>query len=88
MSVDIPRSPTRPGRLPQLHDLRELDEEPAIDLRGLVEVLDAPPALERAEHGPHAAVGRHAQIPLERAFFLLLRQSLACPRILTEQLAA
>ena len=74
MSRDMPRRPTSAGRALQLDDLRELREEPAVDLRELVELLDRPAALERAEERPHPPIVRHAQLALQRPLLFLGRQ--------------
>ena len=42
----------------QFHDLRELRQEPRIDTRRLVHLLDGPTRFDRLEHRPHPAVGR------------------------------
>ena len=70
----------------ELDDLRELRQEPRIDLRELVNLLDGPPAVERAEDGPHPAIGRNAQVSLQRRLLVIRIDVRVAPR-LTEQRA-
>ena len=65
------------GDAPQLGNLAELLEEPRVDVRQLVQLLDGPAALERLEQRPHAPVVRHDQLLAQRRvvlFFARLRQ--------------
>ena len=68
------------GDTPQLGNLAELLEEPRIDVRQLVQLLDRPAALERLEQRPHAPIVRHDQLLAQRRvvfFFPRLRQQQA-----------
>ena len=56
----------------QLDDLGELLQEPRIDLRELVQLLDGPAALERAEQRPHPPIGRHHQPLAQRRLVVLV----------------
>ncbi len=81
--------PAKPGRAHQLDELRELRQEPGVDPGQLVQVFDRPAALQGAEHRPHAPVGRHAQLALQRPLLLLFRQPVVVlpPRLGEEQAA-
>ena len=60
--------------LAQLDDVVELLEEPGIDLRQLVQRLDGPAAIERAEDRPHPPIGRDDELlPQRRLVFLASR---------------
>ena len=74
-----PAQAAEAGRARQLDELRELRQEPGIDLRQLVQFLDRPAAVERAEDRPHAPIGGHAQLALQRAFLFFLGQAGARP---------
>jgi hypothetical protein len=50
----------------ELHQLLELGQEPRVDARHPMDVLEAPALLEGAEHGPHPAVGRDGERLLQR----------------------
>ena len=63
------------GRALQLHDLRELHQEPGIDLREVVQVAHVPAAIECAEERPHSPIVGDAQRALERSLFFLVGQS-------------
>ena len=67
----------KPGlgdRLPQIADLRKLPQEPRIDLRDLVDLLDRPAATERPEQIPHPAVARNRQSFSQRAIVFLIHR--------------
>ena len=74
------------GRPAELDDLRELRQEPRIDLRELMHLLHRPAAIERAEHRPHPAIRRNAELPLQRRLLVLWIGVRVAPR-LTEQRA-
>jgi hypothetical protein len=61
-----------PRHFPQLVDVAELLQEPAVDLRQLVQRLDAPAAAQSAEERPHAAIVGHDQPFAQRGFILVL----------------
>src|SRR5260221_3459396 len=60
------------GVLAQRGDLDELPQEPRIDVRDLVQMLDGPAAADRAEHVPHAAVARNGQLLPQRAIVFVV----------------
>ncbi len=57
--------------LPHRRDLDELLQEPRVDLRNLVELLDRPAALDRAEQIPQAPIGGNRQ-PFTQADIVFL----------------
>ncbi len=68
---------TESSRSNQFDDLRKLRQEPAVDVRELVQLVDRPPTAEGAEDGPHAPIGGHAEISLQPSRFFLGRE-IAC----------
>ena len=54
------------GNAPERGNLAELLEEPRIDLRELVQLLDGPSAFEGPEQRPHAPVVRHHELLAKR----------------------
>ena len=71
-SVGHVAQPDQLRRPLQLDDLGELLQEPRVDLRQVVDRLDRPAAVERLEHAPHPAVGRHHQLLAQRRLVKLL----------------
>ena len=70
----MPRSPTSAAERCSSTICENCRRNHAIDVRQLVNFFDGPAAVERAEHRPHAAVGRHAQLALQRALLFFDRQ--------------
>ena len=84
MSREIPRKPTRLADRCSSTSCENCTRNHR-SMRGqLVDFVDGPAAVEGAEYRPHAAIVRHAQLALERAFLFLRRQArlaaLACCR--------
>jgi hypothetical protein len=58
--------------LPHRRDLGELPQEPRVDAGDLVQLLDRPAALDRAEQIPHPPIGRDRQPLPQRAIVLVV----------------
>ena len=65
-----------PGRAPQLFELRELRQEPAVDVGRLMELLYGPAALQRPENRPHPAVVRRDELLPQPALIIIVRTGL------------
>ena len=84
MSSEMPRKPTSDAAWHSSTICANCVRNHAIDSRELVELLDRPAAIERAEERPHAAIVGDAQLALQRAFLFLRRHAsaaaaLVCP---------
>ena len=65
------------GRTPQLLQLRELGQKPAVDTGCLMDLLDRPAALQRLEDRPHPAVVRDDELLPQPAIVIIVRTVLA-----------
>ena len=80
MSADMPRRPTERRPIAASSTICEnCVRNQRIDLRQLVQLLDRPAAVERAEDRPHPPIGRHAQLALQRPFLFFLGQAVGPP---------
>ena len=64
------------SRHAQVANLGELLEEPRVDLRDVVNLLDGPAALQRAEEIPHAPIVRHGQPLAQRRIVFVVEVGL------------